>query len=318
MSFPLVDTIYDNVRLLSESKVILSDSDSKMSVIEYLNFRVGKVEEFKNIMDRLQDSPVGDQKWGAYKMLLWLSHVVHTNPNDGIYWVVISDNNAKFDKEEVVCHHFLIEKSGEQYCLIQTHSMNKGRVKSGIVRGIDKDQIIRRLLGLTKLFEREPYLEWNEWQDWLHRLSVPPCLENPAQPNMMEWLPEDWVCWIQTLGLPSVPAPKNLQIFNPRALWGYINLGTKGILYNFKKAVENRIPPLVLNFDRQNFSLLGFKEQEEMKKQLHKYAGLMDLLSEIEDNSQETDYLEDNSKRLDKCAETFDALIKASPIETFE
>nr|WIL05371.1 hypothetical protein pmam_332 [Pithovirus mammoth] len=318
MSFPLVDAIYDNIHLLSESKIISSDSDPKTTTIDYLNFRIGKIGEFKNILHRLQNSPVGDQKWGAYKMLLWLSYVVHTNPHDGVYWTVISDCNTKFDKEEVVCHHFLIEKSGEKYCLIQSDPMSKGKAKCAVVRGIDKIQIVKKLLGLTKLFEKEPYLDWDDWQDWLHRLVVPPCLENPAQPNMTEWLPEEWVCWIQCLGLPEIAAPKNLQIFNPRAVWGFVRLSSKGILHNFKKAVENRIPPPVLNFDRHSFSLLGFKEQEEMKKQLHKYAGLMDLLSEIEDTSQETDYLKDDSKSLDKCAEEFDLMIKNFPIETFE
>ncbi|AHH01798.1 hypothetical protein pv_231 [Pithovirus sibericum] len=272
MTFPLTEIIYNNLEVLDESGVLPSFQNCGPSGYQYIALRIFPTRSIETAMEHVQNSPVGDEKFKAYRILTQLVQHLETNTQDGLYWVAITDNNLLHDinGNEVICHFFLLEKSNEKLCLIQTYLYIGGRQICGIpLCGVEKGEIANRISGIIQLLNTDSLA--------------------------FQWTQEDWNSWLDYLALPHLYTPESLQITNPRALWQFIPLTTKGCLFALYEKISSRIPHWILKSNSSKFS-----------QRSGKYSELVDILSQIEQISEGEDYLDNNRRQLFEISQEID------------
>lgn len=268
MSFVLSDFIYRNLDLLTNSGFLTPLENCGPSAQNYLDLRAGIGYEVLETLDKLFDSPVGDEKFRAEIILQNLVHDVRFRQEDGLYWVLISDSNSPSD--EVIGHVFVIEKSGDNFCLIQTYVGIGNRSICGIpVCRVDRENIVKRLQNITDLLTSdEDVIYWNE---------------------------RDWNSWLRNLGVPPSPPRSRLIIQHRRALWGFVPLTNRGILFRLSQTIRQKIPRWV--FQHQSI-VPKTRDEQLIQADYERYSSLLSLLSEIEQISVGTDYLDNNEQEI--------------------
>lgn len=232
MSFPLSDYIYDNLEIVYENVLYDDTPYCGVSAESYLNLRMDDIGDIlADVANLLDASPVeiGDVKFKAEKILQQLIYDIDINTVDGFYHIIISDGKRKplykqklyngypiyAIVEEVSGHIFVIEKSGDKFCLIHTHYQIGGRsvCKRPVCR-VNKEDIINRLSNIANLLTSDD--------------------------EEITWSEQHWSSYLTSLGLPIIQPPENLTIEHRRCLWVFVPVGTKGSLVELKKRIEGR------------------------------------------------------------------------------
>jgi hypothetical protein len=279
MNFVLIEFIYRHLDTLTERGIIKPLSNCGPSAYEYLSYRIGVGYFLEIVMERLERSPIGDTKFKAEIILNDLINHINENQEDGVYWILISDNNNRANPlEQVIGHVFIIEKVGDEYCLVQTYVNIGGREVCGIpVCHVGKDNILTRLQNIVNLISSDE--------------------------EFINWTLDHWNSWLLNLGVPQAPPPSKLTIRHRRALWAFINIGTKGILYNIRNKIESIIPKWTRTFqlpEKPKYQDLVFQKQFESYNDLRQLLTEIDRISVGSVPEATTDYLEniDNEKKI--------------------
>lgn len=270
MSFVLVDFIYRNLEFLTDLGILNPLENCGPSAQNYLDLRAGIGYEVLETLDKLSDSPVGDEKFRAEVILQNLVHDVRFRQEDGLYWVLISDSSSGPPSEEVIGHVFVIEKVKNKFCLIQTYVGIGNRSICGIpVCRVERENIVERLQNITDLLTSdEDTIYWNE---------------------------REWNSWLQNLGVPPSPPRNQLVIRHRRALWGFVPLTDRGVLFRLFHAIRQKIPRWVSQYQP---IVPRTRDEQLIQTDYERYSALLSLLSEIEQISAGTDYLDNNEQEI--------------------
>jgi len=213
MSFVLADFIYGNLEALSKAYLLTRIASCGPSAEEYVGYRLGfpARSQLREIIEAISQVPGGDQFLRSEDQLRSLAETLEDNPEDGMYWVVIDDEYPP----GISGHVMIIEVEGDQACLIQTYNIIGSRDVCG-----------RRLCRIPKVKLAE------RLEDIAQLLT--------SDQEVIEWSLDDWYEWLELLGLPPVPPPfLPMTIKHRRTQWGFVPLGSRGVLHGLYKRVTD-------------------------------------------------------------------------------
>jgi hypothetical protein len=215
MTFPLVKTIYDNLGFLEKNAYLTRFDSCANSVREYLAYRIPGVQ-FNKFMHLTN---VEKRELCPRGQIASLVQHIKDNKQDGLYWVLFNDLNTDHEEPEVFQHTFILEKQGENFCLIQTYQGIGNRSVFGISVQSKGEDIISRLENIARLVDGD-FVIWNE---------------------------DDWYIYSKNLNLPDVKILREYEVvYNPQVAWKFIPLTSQGCLHTmYQKAKENNHCDLV-------------------------------------------------------------------------